>query len=124
MDRKKFDDSEFDDLIKQIREGDCVLFLGPDLFRDRDGKNIYEEFSRMKCGQMSQNKINYDESQSSNIYYTVNRYIRGMNDLQEQERRLESVSSLNEKRSFNSLIESSVRENDLYRQLATQYKSG
>lgn len=114
----KLSEKDFGILIDRIRDGDCVLFLGPDLFRDGENKNFYEEFSRRKTEQMKQEEIMFDETQSGNIYYTVNRYIRGMSDLQLVGRRLESTSGLAEKRAFTTLIESGIKENTLYGKLA------
>jgi hypothetical protein len=109
-------DELFDKLIPRIRDGDCVLFLGPELFLNKENNSLYSAFSKIKCDQMNKAQIKFDGSQADNIYYTVNRYIKGSNE-QQQGRSIEnSISS--EKKAFINLIDTSIKENELYSKLA------
>lgn len=111
-------DKDFETLIARIRDGDCVLFLGPDLFASAEKQSFYAEFSRQKCEQMKREQIDFDESQAGNIYYTMNRYIRGMSEIDKREQRLESTSLLAEKRAFVSMLETMTSRNPVYQKLA------
>jgi hypothetical protein len=54
-----FDDVEFDDLIDAIKFDNCILFVGPEIAVNNDGKNIHEEF----YDSINSKKIKYDSKE-------------------------------------------------------------
>jgi len=54
-----FDDIEFDDLIDAIKFDNCILFVGPELAVNGEGKNIHEEF----YDSINSKKIKYDSKE-------------------------------------------------------------
>lgn len=106
-----------DKLVRRINTGDCVLFLGPDLFTGKDNASIYSSFSKGKCELMKKSGIKYDEQQEDNIYYTVTRYIKGITEQEKKEEDVQTSTST-EKVAFASFLKQNTLGNEMYKQLA------
>jgi len=67
-----FEDLNFDELIESIENGTCVLFLGPEISVDPDGKSIHEKYYRS----FSDDNLYYDAKeglfQPGDIYKLLN----------------------------------------------------
>jgi len=57
IDETDFDDIIWDDLLETIEMGNCVLFIGQEIFKDENGNSLHEDFFKSISGR----KIEYDE---------------------------------------------------------------
>jgi len=111
-----YTDEDLDVFIERIKFGDCVLFLGPDLFRDAKQESLYRNYSLSKCRQMEARQIEFDSTQEQNLNYTVNRYIDGLNE--HISAMLIKPDQLMEKRNFSEFIKKNLSVKQLYDKLA------
>jgi hypothetical protein len=102
-------------LSTKLRANQCVLFLGPGVFKETPDApdTIYEQFSAHCASRIDPTKMQIDLSQQKNIYYTVPRYVRSLNQGPFQRANVGDI-----KREFIQFASNKTAHNPIFKKLA------
>jgi hypothetical protein len=108
-------EDQIDSLLNRIKYGDCVLFLGPEVLVNTKGAALSYVYSNLICSKMVAEGIEYDDSRRDDIYYTVNRYIKGRNQI---EKGLIKTTELTLKRDYGNFLKANMKASETLEKLA------
>lgn len=107
-------------ISEQCLQGQCVLFLGPDLLTGKDKVPLYQEFSHTLFQELQQlakekdKKIFFDEQRKGDLTYTSERYIHERNRLLGYT----SVTEIGLKKRLSQYIDDHAFTGSMYQQLS------
>jgi len=112
-------DLKFGNVIKllagKIASGQCVLFIGPGIFKDdpASAHSIYETFAMELAKEMTTQGFSFDKTQAKNIFYIVPRYRASQNT-----DGLQNVNMADMRKKFVQYSQPKVAGNPLFKTLA------
>lgn len=72
-------EERLDTLARRIRQGKCILFLGPGVFRTKAGIPFNSAFAQSLAGQLEKENIPFEQSLSGNMGYMIYQFLFGNN---------------------------------------------
>lgn len=106
--------SQLKTLVERIKQGMCVLFIGPGLLRTEDGIPLNNAFALSLAKELNDEEIEFDESQKENMAYMVQHYIQAINKKND----FEALKIVDLRSKFKDFVNSTVPDLHLYKKLA------
>ena len=66
-------------LVQRIKQGMCILFIGPGLLRTRSGEQLNSAFALSLAKELREDHIDFDDTQEQNMAYMIQHYIQAIN---------------------------------------------
>jgi hypothetical protein len=106
--------SQLRTLVQRIKQGMCILFIGPGLLRTEDGMPLNNAFALSLAAELKEEGIEYDKSQEKNMAYMIQHYIQAINEKNKNC----ALKIVDLRSKFKEFVKNTVPDLHLYKKLA------